>query len=108
MFYVLVTLSLLVLNRPEQLSELYGLAQGGALAGQALGVTVLGPLVAALILGNAVGQFGGCGSVASRQPMAAGVDRLLSSAFARVHPRWDATHLDALLRDCGVFNDCRC
>jgi amino acid transporter len=97
MFYVLVTLSLLVLNRPERYSEMYGLAQGGNLAGQALGTRVLGPLVALLILGNAVGQFGGCGSAASRLPMAAGVDHLLPAAFARVHSRWATPHVSILV-----------
>src|SRR5262245_6904499 len=43
-------------------------------------------LIAVLIIGNAVGQFGSCGTAVSRLPLAAGVDHLLPSVFARVHP----------------------
>jgi len=70
-FYISMTLSLLVLSRPESISELYGLAQGGAAAGTMLGIPMLGPLVAVLIIGNAVGMFGSCGTAVSRLPLAA-------------------------------------
>ena len=39
-FYVAVTVSLLVLSRPEAISELYGLAQGGVVAGRILVIPV--------------------------------------------------------------------
>ena len=96
-FYIVMTLALLVLSRPENISELYGLAQGGSVAARILSAPALGPLVAVLILGNAVGQFGSCGSGVSRLPMAAGVDKLMPAAFARVHPRWATPHVSILL-----------
>ena len=96
-FFIGLTVAVLVLRRPEDTSELYGLAQAGATAGRTLGTGVLGPLIAILIIGNAVGQFGGCGSAVSRLPMAAGVDHLLPAVFARVHPRWATPHFSILL-----------
>ena len=95
--YISMTLALLVLSQPESISELYDLAQGGAVAGRILGTPALGPLVAILIIGNAVGMFGSCGTAVSRLPLAAGVDHLLPAVFARVHPRWATPHCSILL-----------
>jgi amino acid transporter len=96
-FYISITLALLVLIPSEDISELYGLAQGGATAARMLGLPALGPLVALLVIGNAIGQFGSAGSAASRLPLAAGMDNLLPAAFARVHPRWATPHVSILL-----------
>ena len=87
-FYAGATAALLVLMRPEQISDLNGLAQAGAAAGRLLGAGWLAPVIAVLVLCSAVGQFGGLGSSASRMPFAAGVDGLLPAAFGRVHPKW--------------------
>jgi amino acid transporter len=95
-FYISITLALLVLMRPDSISELYGLAQGGAAAGRKLAMPGLGPLAAALVIGNAIGQFGSCGPAVSRLPLAAGVDHLLPAVFARVHPRWATPHYSIL------------
>lgn len=93
LFYAGSTAALLVILPPEQISDLDGLGQVGAMAGRALGVPWLGPVIAALVLCSAVGQFGGLGSSASRMPFAAGVDGLLPAAFGRLHPRWQTPWL---------------
>jgi glutamate:GABA antiporter len=95
-FYSLATISLLVLLRPENISELYGYAQTGVEAGRVLGVGWLPPLFALLVLASAVGQFGGIGTAVSRLPMAAGADHLLPAAFGRIHPRWATPHISIL------------
>lgn len=95
-FYASTTLALLVLLRPEKLSELNGLAQGGEVAGRVLGVAWLSPLIALLVLATAVGQFGGLGTAVSRLPFAAGVDHLLPAAFGKIHPRWATPHVSIL------------
>ena len=95
-FYAGTTIAMLVLLRPEKISELNGLAQAGESAGLALGATWLPPLIAILVLASAVGQFGGFGTSVSRLPFAAGVDNLLPKAFARVHPRWKTPHVSIL------------
>ena len=95
-FYSVSTVALLVLLRPEKISELNGLAQAGESAGLALGAAWISPLIALLVMASAVGQFGGTGTTVSRLPFAAGVDNLLPRAFARVHPRWGTPHISIL------------
>jgi len=48
-------------------------------------------------MASAVGQFGGLGTGVSRLPFAAGVDRLLPAALARVHDRWQTPHIAILI-----------
>jgi amino acid transporter len=95
-FYSAATVAMLVLLRPERISELNGLAQAGESAGRALGALWLAPLIALLVMASAVGQFGGFGTAVSRLPFAAGVDHLLPPAFARVHPRWGTPYISIL------------
>ena len=95
-FYAGSTLALLVILRPEKISDLNGLAQTGEAAGSVLGLAWLAPAIAVLVFCSAIGQFGGLGSAVSRLPFAAGVDRLLPSWFAKVHPRWATPYLSML------------
>ena len=95
-FYCATTVAMLVILRPEHISELNGLAEAGESAGAALGAAWLSPVIAILVMVSAVGQFGGTGTSVSRLPFAAGVDNLLPSAFAQVHPRWHTPHVSIL------------
>jgi glutamate:GABA antiporter len=96
LFYVAATAALLVLLPPERISELNGVAQCGQEAAQILGAPWIAPVIAIVLVGGAVGQFGGLGTAVSRLPFAAGVDHLLPEAFARVHPRWHTPHVSIL------------
>ena len=96
LFYSGTTLAMLVLLRPENISELNGLAQGGDHAARVLGLAWLSPLIAVLVLATGVGQFGGLGTAVSRLPFAVGVDHLLPAAFGKVHPRWRTPHVSIL------------
>ena len=96
-YYVAATASLLILMRPEKVSELNGFADAADLAGRTLGAGWLGPLMALLVVTSAVGQFGGMGTAVSRLPFAAGADHLLPPVFARVHARWGTPHLSILI-----------
>jgi amino acid transporter len=95
-FYVAATGALLVLLPAAEISEIHGLAQGGQRAAQILGAPWLGAALALLVVAGAYGQFGGFGTAVSRLPFAAGVDRLLPDAFARVHPRWGTPYVSIL------------
>jgi len=97
LFYVAATASLLVLMQPGQISEMTGLAQAGSAAVAITGLAWLAPVVALLVMASAVGQFGGLGTGVSRLPFAAGVDRLLPAALARVHDRWQTPHIAILI-----------
>ncbi|HTX39921.1 MAG TPA: APC family permease [Bryobacteraceae bacterium] len=95
-FYAGSTMALLVLLRPEKISELNGLAEAGEAGGRLLGLAWLSPAIALLVLTSAVGQIGGLGTGVSRLPFAAGVDRLLPKAFGYVHPRWGTPYVSIL------------
>ncbi len=96
-FYSAATVAMLVLLRPEKISELNGLAEVGERAGQSLGAPWVAPLIAVLVMASAVGQIGGLGTAVSRLPFAVGADRLLPEAFGRVHPRWGTPHIALML-----------
>jgi amino acid transporter len=92
-FYAAATIAMLVILRPENISEMNGLGEAGQSASLTLGVAWLMPVIALLVMGSAVGQFGGLGTSVSRLPFAAGVDRLLPPAFGKVHPRWGTPYI---------------
>lgn len=96
-FYVITTLALLILMPAEKISEINGLPQAGAEAAAMLGLPWLPASIAALILINAIGVFGGMGASCSRLPMAAGADKLLPGAFARIHPRWGTPYISLII-----------
>ncbi len=92
-YYIVCTVSMLVILRPERISELDGFAQTADSAGAALHAGWISPVFALLVLASAIGQFGGMGTAVSRLPFAAGVDGLLPKAFARVHPNWGTPYV---------------
>ena len=96
-FYAASTLALLVLIAPGSISELHGLGDGGEVAAGLLGWRWLTPLIALLVLVNSIGGWGGFGAAVSRMPYAAGVDHLLPTAFARLHPRWATPFVSILV-----------
>ena len=97
LFYIVATVSVLVLLPTARVSEMNGLAQASVAAGETTGAPWLVPILAVLVLLSAVGQFGGIGTSVSRLPFAAGVDGLLPPALCRVHPNWRTPHISMLL-----------
>ena len=95
-FYSAATMALLVILRPEKISEMNGLAETGDAASRALGAGWLSPLIALLVMASGLGQIGGLGTAVSRLPFAAGTDRLLPAAFAKVHARWGTPYISIL------------
>jgi amino acid transporter len=93
LFYSAATIAMLIILKPERISEMNGFAQAGDAAALELRAGWLGPVVALLVMASAVGQFGGIGTSISRLPFAVGVDRLLPAAFGRAHPRWGTPHV---------------
>lgn len=96
-YYIACTASMLVILRPERISELNGFAEIADAAGSALRATWLPAAIAVLVLTSAIGQFGGMGTAVSRLPFAAGVDGLLPKAFARVHPKWGTPYVSIVV-----------
>ena len=93
LFYISATIAMLVILRPDKISEMDGLSEVGRAASAALGISWLMPVLALLLLVSAVGQFGGIGTSVSRLPFVVGADQLLPAAFGKVHGRWGTPHI---------------
>jgi len=96
--YIVGTMSVLVAIPKEQVSGLQGIMQAvEAMAGRA-GAGWAVPLVAALVVVNAVGAVGGWFAATARLPFVAGIDRFLPEAFGRLHPRWRTPYVALLVQ----------
>jgi amino acid transporter len=95
-FYAAMTFALVVLLRPETISEVSGIADGGEAIARVFAAPWTSAIIGLLLLVQAFGAFGGIGSAVSRMPFAAGADRLLPDAFGRIHPRWHTPHVALL------------
>jgi amino acid transporter len=104
-FYILGTLSLLVLMPPDRIHIMTGLMQAGTEAGARLGSAWLGRALTLLILLGVAGQLGAWIGGCARIPFVIGLDRYLQPAFARLHPRWGTPHVSLLAQGlaCTVF-----
>ena len=88
LIYIGGSAAVLVAVPRDALVERSGIADAVALVSGRIGLTGLGALTGALL---AIGSLAGTNSWvagAARVPFAAGVDRVLPSAFARLHPRY--------------------
>jgi amino acid transporter len=97
LFYAGATAAVLVLLRPDQVSELQGISQAGNAVASVLHWQWVTPVISLIVFASAVGQFGGLGSSVSRMPFAAGVDGLLPPAFGKTHSRWNTPHVSMLI-----------
>lgn len=92
-FYAATTLALLVLLKPEAISEIRGIADGGEAIATVFAAPWISAAIGLLLLTQGFGAFGGVGTAISRMPFAAGADGLLPDAFGRVHSRWQTPHV---------------
>jgi amino acid transporter len=98
--YILGTAAILVGLPHETVSVTNGMPQAVQAMVERLGVAGLGflPVLIALLL--TVGNIGGLSAWlagSARLPFAAGVDRALPPAFAKLHPRWQTPYVSLLL-----------
>lgn len=98
--YGLGTAAMLVALPHETVSVTNGMPQAVQALSERLavpGLRIAAPLTAlALVFGN-LGGVGAWLAGSARLPFAAGVDRALPPAFARLHPRWHTPYLSLLL-----------
>jgi amino acid transporter len=97
-FYILGTLSLLVLLPPDRISIINGLVQAGNAAGARMGSPWLAWLLVGLVLTGVAGQLGAWIGGSARLPFVIGLDRYLPAAFARLHPRYGTPHVSILVQ----------
>jgi amino acid transporter len=104
-FYILGTLSLLVLLPPDRISVVTGLVQAGEAAAQRLGTPSLSLFLVVLILLGVLGQLGAWIGGTARMPFVIGLDRYLPSAFTALHPRWRTPYVAIWVQGaaCTVF-----
>ncbi len=93
LFYCVATLAIVVLQKPEETSVLFGIMQAAQVGARSLGWLWLPIFFAVLSVMSMLGQLGGIVSATARLSYAAGRDGLLPSAFARVHPKWQTPHV---------------
>lgn len=86
--YMLGTAAALVALPSSETSELSGIVQAIARAGERLGFPAAGPIAAALLTLSGIGAVGAWLASVARLPFVAGLDRHLPPAFGRLHPRW--------------------
>ena len=98
--YLVGTAAVVVALPHETVSVTNGIPQAAQALVDRLAVPGIGFLPALIALLIAVGNLGGVGAWlagSARLPFAAGVDRALPPAFARLHPRWQTPYVSLLL-----------
>jgi amino acid transporter len=91
--YVLGTAAVLLALPEGEVSGLQGIMQAIARTAARVGLPALIPLSALLLTVAGVGGVGAWLASTARLPFVAGVDRLLPTAFGRLHPRWGTPHV---------------
>jgi amino acid transporter len=104
-FYILGTLAMLALLRPQDINIMTGLAQAGQAASERLGFAWLAPLLAILISVGIMGQLGAWIGGSARVPFVIGLDCYLPPAFGKLHPKWGTPYVSLLTQGivCTVF-----
>lgn len=98
--YGLGTVAMLVALPHETVSVTNGMPQAVQALAERLavpGLRIAAPLTAVLLTVANLGGVGAWLAGSARLPFAAGVDRALPPAFARLHPRWHTPYLSLLL-----------
>ncbi len=104
-FYILGTLAMLALMRPQDINVMTGLAQAGQAASERLGFSWLAPLLAIFISIGIMGQLGAWIGGSARVPFVIGLDCYLPPAFGKLHPKWGTPYVSLLTQGiaCTVF-----
>jgi amino acid transporter len=92
-FYIAGTAALLIALPAAQLQELSGITDAVDAVGRRLNLPAATALTGALLALNALAGTASWTAGAARVPFAAGVDRAMPRAFARLHPRFHTPHV---------------
>jgi amino acid transporter len=102
--YVMGTVGVLLALPPNQVNGLEGLMQAITSTAGRIRFFPIIPVTAALIALSNLGAASAFLAAVARLPFVAGIDRLLPSAFAKLHPRWGTPYIAVLLQGiCGVI-----
>jgi amino acid transporter len=96
LFYISATTSILVLQKPDDVSPVIGLAQAARQAAVITGWSWVPLSIAVCILLSAGGQLGTYVGACARLPFVMGIGNLLPPAFAKLHPRFGTPSVSIL------------
>ena len=92
-FYIAGSAALLIAIPFGELKELSGVTDAVERVGERVGLAGIGPLTGALVAASAIAGTASWTAGAARVPFAAGVDNVMPTAFARLHPRYRTPHV---------------
>jgi len=94
--YILGTVAMLVAMPQSEILRLEGFMTAIQMASDRIGLGVLVPLVALLIVVGGLGQAGAWFAAGGRLPFVAGLDRFLPAVFGKIHPRYGSPHVSLI------------
>jgi glutamate:GABA antiporter len=97
-FYIAGTAALLIALPASALQELSGITDAVDAVGRRLNLPAATALTGALLALNALAGTASWTAGAARVPFAAGVDRAMPRAFARLHPRFHTPHIALIVQ----------
>jgi glutamate:GABA antiporter len=97
-FYIAGSASVLIAVPISSLKELSGITDAVQLVTERVGLTGLGAMTGGLLALNALAGCASWTAGAARVPFAAGVDRALPQAFARLHPKYRTPHVALVIQ----------
>lgn len=97
-FYIAGSAALLIAIPFGELKELSGVTDAVELVGQRVGLSGIGPITGGLVAAYAIAGTASWTAGAARVPFAAGMDNVMPSAFARLHPRYRTPHVALLVQ----------
>jgi amino acid transporter len=97
-FYIAGSASVLIAVPVSSLKELSGITDAVQLVSQRVGLTGVGAMTGGLLALNALAGCASWTAGAARVPFAAGVDRALPQAFARLHTKYRTPHIALLIQ----------
>jgi amino acid transporter len=103
--YIVGTLSLMLVLKPQEINPMSGLVQVASIAGSQVGVPALGAIAAGFLFLGILGKLSTWNGGAARLPFSAGIEGAFPPVFTTVHPRWRTPWVALLVQSvaCSVF-----
>ncbi len=98
LLYIMGTVSVQVAIPAAEATEMQGVMEATAAAGERLGLPGIAPIAAFIVALSALGSVGAWLGAAARLPFVAGIDRFLPPSFGRVHSKWGTPHVALIVQ----------
>lgn len=94
--YILGTIAMLVAMPQAEIANLDGFMTAIETVSDRIGLSMVTPVIAALLVMGGLGQAGAWFAAGGRLPFVAGLDRYLPPVFGRLHPRYGSPHVSLI------------